>query len=1125
MQTLGIVTYSPSADAANARGGSNDDFQVLSISAGNASVELDKWYNPDGSEVEFTFTGQALPITIETKRLGTSATGKAALITFEAVHPIGFVDYSINWTTQELFGGMSDEHDLFWTPPAAHSELVNESLLGGWILRATVFHPHDDRNENDVLDRHLPVALDADPMDETIAVGDTLTFLPLGYPVGGGDADSQGEWQSQNGGAVGNGHWRHSDPGSDYSSGRVHDRLVRGFWPSQVSNGNPNCGNSAQSEPGATSVYLAYYCKFYIISGDYVSLDFHVRSWGRMGSGDAVSLELWRTGGTNIRSNLSDYSPSTSETTWTNITWRPDNYELGGHSWFMGMHFESDNSLADEGMHVDDWLVFGIEKVDNFTLDINCDDPTSGYSAVPNQELSLHCFVTNNGYKSSVVAIHSNVTNLTWMDPSSPTIRIDSDNPSHHGVDVILPAIPSGNTSEMWINLSIPKGADVQSQVWNVWWDDAQPFDSHIKGSLSMDVVITDQFSLLLSSSSPLKAATLMPGESDLVPMRLENTGNREATFTLTGSFPSLGWAAQFVNESGASFLPIFLGRGESINFFVNVTAAADSPPGEISFSVRASCLDCSTGVSGNEVIIRNIDVPEMRMVEIQADQLSIVAEANENTQRVTLDVFNLGNDDESFELELIQSDWRMMANLSIEETSVLDSWDGETSATLNFPMPKNLKPGIYSAQVVVVAEGDATISDSVVITLEVLPTAIPWVSNEEIEESYIPGDSSKSIQFEIRNDGNEEDRFNLSLGAPDGMYAEFGGSLNNDQTLLIEPGASTNVTVEFSFAEDISGQLTLNLHAQSVNDPTSTNYGTATFKVGSQNWLRLIGPEPVDLFEADTEMELLLVLRNQYTGIQSVSIDLPPSDAGSYLTITIDENDQVATLQTDAPNDEHIIHVTIEASEDSLINLQEETVTVTFRIWAISNTIEDAQSADIEVTLHRLEVKSEGASSSDGDGSFLNIIQWILGSLIVLVLLGFLIREIIATDEEEDEYGVYETSASAIYGDVKSAPDMSSFGASPSSGMMPLGPDPSLAGLPAGAPPEPSKELIGIAPSDPQIIHEPEVVHETPVVAEPAAPEVAAPPAVPAEGLPAGWTMEQWNHYGAEWLKQQGRV
>ena len=32
---------------------------------------------------------------------------------------------------------------------------------------------------------------------------------------------------------------------------------------------------------------------------------------------------------------------------------------------------------------------------------------------------------------------------------------------------------------------------------------------------------------------------------------------------------------------------------------------------------------------------------------------------------------------------------------------------------------------------------------------------------------------------------------------------------------------------------------------------------------------------------------------------------------------------------------------------------------------------------------------------------------------------------------------------------------------------------------------------------------------------------ENAAPP-VPTEGLPAGWTMEQWNHYGQQWLDTQ---
>ena len=39
------------------------------------------------------------------------------------------------------------------------------------------------------------------------------------------------------------------------------------------------------------------------------------------------------------------------------------------------------------------------------------------------------------------------------------------------------------------------------------------------------------------------------------------------------------------------------------------------------------------------------------------------------------------------------------------------------------------------------------------------------------------------------------------------------------------------------------------------------------------------------------------------------------------------------------------------------------------------------------------------------------------------------------------------------------------------------------------------------------------------PVNEAPFAPTSTAPP-VPAEGLPEGWTMEQWGHYGAQWLE-----
>jgi hypothetical protein len=50
------------------------------------------------------------------------------------------------------------------------------------------------------------------------------------------------------------------------------------------------------------------------------------------------------------------------------------------------------------------------------------------------------------------------------------------------------------------------------------------------------------------------------------------------------------------------------------------------------------------------------------------------------------------------------------------------------------------------------------------------------------------------------------------------------------------------------------------------------------------------------------------------------------------------------------------------------------------------------------------------------------------------------------------------------------------------------------------------------------------------PVTSLPTMPEMATPepvlesnaPPLPVGGLPPGWTMEQWNHYGAQWLAQQ---
>ena len=58
---------------------------------------------------------------------------------------------------------------------------------------------------------------------------------------------------------------------------------------------------------------------------------------------------------------------------------------------------------------------------------------------------------------------------------------------------------------------------------------------------------------------------------------------------------------------------------------------------------------------------------------------------------------------------------------------------------------------------------------------------------------------------------------------------------------------------------------------------------------------------------------------------------------------------------------------------------------------------------------------------------------------------------------------------------------------------------------------------------SQPVMATPPPPAAEPEPVAEVAATEVASGPTLPATGLPEGWTMEQWQHYGEEYLRRQG--
>ncbi len=1124
LQTLAVGIAAP-ASAASARGGANDDFRVTGISIGNASTSPDTWVQSNGTTVDYIFEGDSIEVTMTIARGGSSFSGKTTDAMLQIVHPIGFVVETFTWTSNDLIGGQGDSASFVWTATAAHSILdtTTNDLSGGMILRAMVDKDSngDDRNDNDVKETTVPVAIMSDVFDGTVVNGEN-TFIPGRYPASGGNAVGRGSWQTNSGGAVGSDHWANSaDSDSNYPSS-AHDRLIHGYFT-----GQNNCG---QDNIDATLVnyYGINVCRTVFYSSNYISTQFHIQAWGSMMNGDTVNIELWRSGGNfsnyqeSLHWDISQGNPSQAPGQWTNLSWDPQpdwasnidpitgnpDLFLGGQSWSMGLVLNSDSSGASQGFHVDDFIQFGISRVDDYTLSVDCNNPTNGYTAPPNDLLMLRCDVTNNGYKPASVRLQSNVTNLTWMDPAMQMIRIDVPNSNDHDTNVLMPAIKAGETIEVWVNLSIPPGADVQQQTWGVWFTDASSQNAGEKARISMPVAVTEQYGVALTSQVGILAQTLAPGQSGLVPFRLLNSGNRDAAFNLATTFSETGWTALVLDEDGAIVQnPIVLNRGQAENYNLNITANEMAMPAlgtenspYVSFNLRATCPSCGTALAGNDVLVRNIMVPVYRELSLEAEELNVQAPANGIAKKVYITVFNTGNDDEQYDLSLTQQNWLLGANLAGDQTSVLDAWDGEGIIQVNLPMPVGLSPGLYGVTVTATSVDDPSVKRSISLSVEILDTAAVDVSDEDADQSYIPGDPAQTMAFEVRNDGNSADRFTMSANVPEGMVIEF-TNLFDGNTPEIETGASYNVTVRFTFEAGTSGQLNLDIIATSVNDPSISAQGSAMYLVGSQNWLKILPAAPLTIDEAEPaeEWSMTVKVRNQYTTAQSVTINLENGESSAYVQTRIGSNDRSFVL---AVEEEREVTVFFEVSETTLLNLGSDSLSTNLTLWATSGTVSDAASSNLQVVLIKQVSDADAAAGSDEGLPIGGILMWV--AFIAVMGVGvFVILNILRVEEEEDDYGGwgeegYQNSLEATYGAVAAAPTVPVPGALPSSA-------PPAAPAPAAPAPAPA------APA--------------PAPAAPAPAAVAAAPPVPAEGLPEGWTMEQWEIYGQMWMEQNGRA
>ena len=1079
------------------------DFAATDVAYGNSTMPASQFTQPDGSTVDYMFARQVIELSFTFQNAGTRLDPANAVATMEVWHPIGFI--VATWTANlSLSGGQSSIETVDWTPEAAHSHLSDDGTLsGGYILRGSVDAGVLDANDaNDIYDENIIVAIYHDKVENALC-GDTdgdgsydcpnalsanvPMWIGAGYEVGNDNSvKDEGQFQMvspSSNSAEGSKHLQIAKDTGVYISNR-HDRMRWAWLTSSQSCDDPGHGLGYGELDGVLSpIYNVNICKIQIKGFDFVSIQARVQAWGTMGNGDEVRLEA----DTNIEQrylNLSEANIGATSGMWTPVIWNMTDV-FPNQNYAFSFLFDSDNSGATQGIHVDDLMLFGIERVDNYTIDLDCNDPLGGvYTVIPADPSppSLQCTITNNGYRTITPSLYSIVSNSSWM--SQFPIRIDSTEPLDHDNFVTVMPIEPGNTSEFWINLSIPAGSNVETLSWSVWVNDS--VNGMNKGARVLDVTVDSSYSANFRQKTVTNPAlTLPPSSTGNVTMTLQNTGNEPASWSFGAYFDDTLWSLsdlEWFDSTGSPITQISAEKGETVEVIAQLTAPLQATPGTVEITLLTNAVPPASAQSTWKIYV---DVPIVTDLTMSTLSTDITVPSNGQSQQIEVGFVNNGNSDENYNLSIL-SDYRLQASLSSVETGVLDSFGGDTVTYVLLPMPFGLPPDVYLIDVKATSQTDPSYSVVQQIRLTVPPTYEVVVEDLDMSgQTFSAGESCRTGQWEVQNIGNMDDQFTIETGGSELISVELRNSngqvLNPSQTPVISPGASYNVTFCYAFLEGTSGSQTLTLTATSMDyDGSGTNpsdSGSAVFDVGTQGWVNILGPGPQTIEKVNPPTTLTFEIHNRHpTMNQQIRLDLNANEMTAYgFNPRINELDREFQL---GPDQRRTIQIEIDPSELAMSNLDEASklLNFTLEIDADLDTVEFSQS----VTFVRISLVDEEASSGIEWGS----IAAISASIVVIIgLIAVLFQVLMGTRDIEDEVvnlADYQNSLEEKYRSISPAPEI------------------------ASAP------VIAPAP-----IMEP--VSPTPVAVP------SAGPPLPVGGLPDGWTMEQWEHYGQQWLDQQG--
>jgi len=557
------------------------------------------------------------------------------------------------------------------------------------------------------------------------------------------------------------------------------------------------------------------------------------------------------------------------------------------------------------------------------------------------------------------------------------------------------------------------------------------------------------------------------------------------------------------------------LEKGEQQYFWAEFTSPYMLAPGLTEVTILAAGQSPATAQQTRKL---NVDTPQVNDLTMVSSEQQITAEADARTRIVEIELTNNGNAPERFDL-LLTADWRLGASVSQPVTEEIGSNGDSATILLVMPMPYGIRPDTYFLTVRASSQANSSFFKLSQVELVVEPTYLINVEDVDMSgQTFQGGADVKTISFEVTNNGNDYDEFTIELDTPVGMSAVViqSDQYNPDSPPSVAQGSSVNITVQYSFDVGTNGLLEMVVSARSVQSGgIAGGTGSAIFQVGAQGWIDLTPGTTVTLDSEGWVLVNVTIHNRHPTNSQFIRLDVEAGNARQFASVRVQSEDSSFVLD---PDMKRSAAIKFSITETQYMNLPEDEML--FNITVIATGDDDVSEAVIQVNVIR--DTSGGANAEGGTGMGLgNIIAFIIGGIIVLGLIVVLAKVVSSTSREEEEIlslGGYQRQLEETYGSMPAAPDVPVGGISAPS--LPVTDEVAnsayggaaeifeqqMTTTPAGSPP------AGSPPSPPQAASSP-TQEEVPS---------GAPP-LPPDGLPDGWDMTQWAHYGEQYLEQQG--